>query len=311
MDVPSPRTLRLTALTVTLALVTGACTSAAAPATSAPASAAAASSASGAAASAAGSAPAVTFHLNTPGVLYVSLTDGDLPEIAVGPNNTLIGTDGYWITQFANKYHLKLKLFPTTLPSEILAVNQGKVDLGTTAFYTQARAKQVYYTYPFFQRTTGVWTKNSFNYTGPSSVMGKQIGEETGYVWVPYERTTFGAANVHVYTTIADTDKALLNGQVDAIIDGCSTGLPGFGPGSGVTCHPLSPGAFGWPDSIIQERAYNYVKCDNSALADALNQELKDLQANGSWQTVTNKYNIGNKLFIPTLTTPPQLCAGS
>ena len=295
------RATRLVSTLAVVAVVSGACsgTAGSSPATSA---------SSGGSAPSAASSGSPSFTTLTPGVLYVALTDGDLPEIAVGPNNTLIGTDGYWITQFAQKYHLTLKLFPTTLPSEILAVNQGKVDLGTTAFYTAARAQQVYYTYPFYQRTTGVWTLDSFNYTGPDSIKGKQIGEETGYVWIPSEDTTFGTANVHIYTTIADTDQALLNGQVDAIIDGCSTGLPGFGAGSHVTCHPLSPGAYGWPDTLIQERAYNYVKCNNAGLANALNQELSDLQASGAWKTETATYNISDPLYVPTLTTPAQLC---
>lgn len=301
------------AMVLGVALLATACSGGAATTSPPAASSAPAATATPAASQAASpTAAALPFKLITPGVLYVSLTDGDMPEIAVGPNNTLLGSDGYWITQFAKKYNLTLKLFPTTLPSEILAVNQGKVDLGTTAFYTQARAQQVYYAYPFYQRTTGVWTLDSFNYTGPDSIKGKRIGEETGYVWVPYEQKTFGASNVHVYTTIAATDQALLNGQVDAIVDGCSLGLPGFGAGSHTVCHPLPLGAFGWPDSLIQTRAYNYVNCGNQGLATALNNELQDLYSSGAWKnflsTTLKQYQIYDDIYIPELVSPPQLC---
>jgi ABC-type amino acid transport substrate-binding protein len=298
----------LAALMAVAALATASCSSAggSAPPTAAVTTGGAATAS--AVTNSAAPSPSAAFHLLTPGVLYVALTDGDLPEIAVGTtSNTLAGTDGFWITQFAQKYNLQLKLFPTTLASEILAVNQGKVDLGTTAFYTAPRAKQVYYTYPFYRDTTGVYTLDTFAYTDPTSLHGKQIGTVSGYVYVPYLQQTYGTDNVHIYSTIAETDAALLNGQISAIINGSGSN-PILIQSAHVVFHVLKVGDMGMPDNVINTTAYNYVKCDNSALADALNAVMSDLQASGAWQANLKVYNLTSEFDVAPLQSPSQLC---
>ncbi len=310
MNPVSSPAVRVTALLAGIALLAGACSASvagtSAPATSAPSTAATTAPASPGAGGSS-TTGSTAFKTLTPGVLYVSLTDGDLPEISVGPNNTLVGTDGYWITQFANKYHLTLKLFPTTLASEILAVSQNKVDLGTTAFYTTARAKQVYYTYPFYRDVTGVYTMDTFSYSGPSSLNGKQIGTVSGYVYVPYMQQTYGTANVHIYTTIAEADAALINGQIVGLVNGSGSN-PILEANGHVTFHQFTVGQLGMPQNVIQTQAYNYVNCGNSALANALNAELQSLQSNASWQGALKQYGLTSPLDVAPLQSPQQLC---
>ena len=253
-----------------------------------------------------------TFRVVDPGHLKVAFTDGDLSEIGQGANGTLEGTDGYWLTQSAKAFGLKLELFPTTFTSEILATKQGKVDIGTTAYWTAPRAHQVWYTYPFFQDTAGVYVKKSFPYHGPSSLKGHPVGTLEGYVYVPYMLKSFPRSDVHLYKTIIQALTALDNGQIAAYVDayGGAVGKD-MAKFKDIEFKQIKAGDLGMPAHVITEKAYNYVNCSNPGLAAALNAEMRELVKQGAWQKTLQKYDITPNAFnMPALKSPPQLCKG-
>ncbi|MGH7069479.1 MAG: substrate-binding periplasmic protein [Acetobacteraceae bacterium] len=253
-----------------------------------------------------------TFRVVSPGHLKIAFTDGDLPEIGQGPDGTLVGTDGYWLTEAAKMFGLKLELFPTTFTSEILATKQGKVDIGTTAYWTAARARQVWYTYPFFQDTAGIYVKEPFAYHDPSSLKGHPVGTLEGYVYAPYMLKAFPRSDVHLYKTIIEALTALDNGQIAAYVDAyggaVSKDVARF---KDIAFKPVSVGDLGMPASVITEKAYNYVNCDNDELASALNAVMHQLVEDGSWQKALQQNGITPNTFnMPALESPPQLCKG-
>jgi ABC-type amino acid transport substrate-binding protein len=258
-------------------------------------------------------AQAMGYRLVNPGYLTVATHGSIPPEIVVGPGQTLGGVDGALYNAFVRDHGLKLKLFQTTFPSMILAVEQGRVDAGEGVFYTAERAKHVYYTYPFYVTRAYIATLASFPYHGPASMDGKKVGTVIGYVWAPYLQQWSTSGTV-LFPDEVTVGQALLNGQIQGYVNGFDR----FGPGHTIleqplngraVAHPLHPGDFGFPESALANVAYNIVNCKNPGLADALNQELAALRASGAWQ----KNLAANGLGMETdaqLKSPAQICTG-
>jgi ABC-type amino acid transport substrate-binding protein len=262
------------------------------------------------AAPAASSGPLAGIKLVNPGYLTVALIDGNLPSIAVGPNSTLIGADGAWVQQAAKDLGLKIKTFPTTLSGQILAVNDGKADIGTSTHYTAERAKQIYYTFPWSISRTGVITKKGFNYTGPDSFQGKTTGTETGLDYVPYMQKTYGQGNVRLYGSVAQLNDALDNGQIVGEVSGYQSFLTYKAKYPDFEWHFLKVGQLGLPQSIVAVTSHNFVKCDNQKLADALNKTLQKMQNDGSRKAALVKYgDTSDAASPPALQAPKELCS--
>jgi ABC-type amino acid transport substrate-binding protein len=249
------------------------------------------------------------FQPVTPGYLTVATHGSLVPEIVVGPGDQLGGVDGALFNAFVRDHGLKLKLFQTTFASMILAVEQHKVDAGEGVFYTPARAKHVYYTYPFYVSHAVIYTLKSFPYSGPSSMTGKRVGTVIGYVWAPYLQK-WSAAGAALFPDEVTVGKALLNGQIDGYINGEGVihAAP-FKDAPNVVAHRLQVGDFGMPESALANLAYNIVTCDNRGVAAALNEELAKLHANGQWQKNLAANGLGPDAD-PPLKSPQQLCPG-
>ena len=246
------------------------------------------------------------FRLVNPGYLTVGTYGTVLPIIIVSPGDTLGGLEGTLINGFLRDHGLKLKLYQTTFSSMILAVEQGKIDVGTYIFYTPDRAKHVYYTYPFFVSRAVIYTLKSFSYSGPESMNGQKVGTVVGFVWAaPLQAwSATGAALFPDQTTVG---QALMNGQIQGYVNGNMViHAPPLSDSPNVVAHPLRPGDFTIPESMLSNNAYNIVRCNNRGLAAALDQELATMHSTGEWQ----KALAANGLEDVPLKTPTQICSG-
>lgn len=243
------------------------------------------------------------FKLVTPGYLTVA-THGSLPpEIVVGPGDTMGGMDGALYNAFVKDHGLKLKLFQTTFPSMILAVEQGKVDAGEGVFYTSERAKHVYYTLPFYLTRAGIFTLQTFPYSGPASMEGKKVATVIGYVWAPYLQK-WSASGAALFPDEVTAVQALLNGQVQGYVNGT-----GGQVNPKMVAHPLHPGDFEFPESVLANIAYNIVNCKNPGLAAALDEELTKLHKSGEWLKALKAHGLPPE-DDAGLKSPTQVCTG-
>lgn len=256
-----------------------------------------------------GAASMPGYKLVEPGVLTVATYGSAAPALVVLPNDQLGALDGAWLTAFAKDHGLRLKLYQTTFASVILAVEQGKADVGTYYYYKPERAQQVYYTYPFFQERATVFTLRSFTYTGPDSLAGKRVGTVIGFVWAPLLQKAFGA-NAALFPNGAAGETALLNGQIDGWVnsDDSINGPVLNAARDRVAAHLLKAGDFGFPGSVITTLAYNFVKCDNKPLAAALDAEMTKLHTTGQWSSVLRENQLTETNDVP-LREPVQLCS--
>ena len=248
-----------------------------------------------------------SFSLLTSGTLLVSTWGTSQPEVVINSDGTMGGLDGALLKAFAKDHNLTIKLFQTTFASAILAVQQGKADMGAYFYWSDARAKQAFYTYPFFADTSVVITKSDFNYTGPDSLKGKHVGGIVGSVYTPYVQKYFPANLVSIYPDIPQEGQALLNGQVDALIESNTVAAePPLLGRTDIKLWPINAGDFGLPASMLQNLSYNVVPCTNKPLADALDAELKKMVQSGEWDT-TLKANSAQSLNL-TLARPNEGC---
>lgn len=251
------------------------------------------------------------FRLITPGKLTVAFVDGNLPNLALTPDGTLEGLDGGWINAFAEEYGLEVVPMPMEFTAQILAVQQGKADIGTSTYYTAERAEQVYYAYPFWRDQTGVYVRNDFDYTGPESFDGKKVGTIRGWTFGPYIEQTFGVENTVYFEDIPQAYSALVNGQIDGFVNGSGGAFEDafLEFADQIQFHALSAGEMNLPAELIANQSHNYVKCDNPGLAEAMDAVMQALQDSGEWAKIQERYGVpATPDYTAPLVKPTQLC---
>jgi len=247
------------------------------------------------------------FPLISSGTLTVATWGTSPPEIVVN-GDQLTGLDGALLNAFASDHKLTLKVFSTDFASSILAVQQRKADMGAYFYWSPARSQQMFYTKPIFADTTVVIYKDTFTYTGPDSLKGKKIGATTGSVYTPIVQKLFGN-NVVVFPGITQMSTALINGQVDALVEANTVATePPLAGRTDIKQTQVNPGDFGMTADQLTHIAYNVVPCGSGKLADALDAELAKLQSSGAWTKALSDNSAQPVTFANDR--PTQGCSG-
>lgn len=251
------------------------------------------------------------FKTISAGTLTIATYGSAPPLITVGPGpNDIGGLSGGWAKAFASEYGLQVKLFQTTFASTLLAVEQGKADIGAPVYYNSDRAKKYYYTYPVDVEALVVFTKKGFSYNGPNSLKGHKVGTVTGYVWTPYFQKFFGS-DLQLYTAASDAKTAFLNGQVEAYLDAdINYFSEPLSLSPQLSLHTVNAGDFGIPGDIIANESYWIVNCSEKDLGNAMDKTRSKLESSGKWKTIVDQDGAppGTPQQTPQLTQPTNLC---
>lgn len=251
------------------------------------------------------------FNLVEPGKLTVAFVDGNLPNLALAPDGTLEGLDGAWINAFAEEHGLEVVPSPMEFSAQILAVQQGKADIGTSTYYTAERAEQVYYAFPFWRDTTGVYVRNDFKYSGPESLEGKKVGTIRGWTFGPYLEETLGLDNIVYFDDIPQAYSALIAGQIDGVVNGSGGAFEDayLAYADQIEFHAFEAGDFGLPEELIANQSHNFVRCDNPGLAEAMDATMQRLHDSGEWAKIQEQYGVpATSDYTAPLDPPVQLC---
>lgn len=255
---------------------------------------------------------AAAWNLVTPGYLTVANSGTLNPGVVEEPGNQLGGLDGVLLTRFLQDNNLKLKIIDVPFPSLVLTIEQHKADVGTYLLWSTPRAQHVYYTDPWFRDPVSVFTLKTFNYTGPSSLLGKKLGTGLGYVWAPYMQQWCSSC-VQLFPNETVGQQALLDGIIQGYLDGSSIkiGPPMNGAMDRVNEHVVNTGDYNLPAESINALYYNVTNCSQGkALASALNQEyVKITQENGgsSWLGQLHGWTLDARAMAPAQA-PAQGC---
>ena len=262
------------ALTASLA----ACGSSNAPATS--------GSASG---SAAGSGDA-SLTTAVDGVLSMA-TEATFPPYEYYDGNTIVGIDVEIAQAIADTLGLELQVTDIAFDSIIPGVQTGKYDIGLAGMtVTDERLEQVNFTDSYATGIQVVIVKEGGKVTsvddlfaeGANNVVGTQTGT-TGFIYATSDIQDAGLGEVKSFAKTTDAVEALKNGQVDCVIldNQPAQALVAANEGAGLSILDT--------EYAVEDYAAAVSK-DNAALTDAINGALKDLIADGTVQSILDKY---------------------
>jgi ABC-type amino acid transport substrate-binding protein len=281
-----------------IAALVAACSSGTPAASPTPAASAAASAATSTEASAgASAAPSIdtsAFNLVKPGTLTVATWGSSPPAITV-EGNTIGGLDGLLINEFAKEAGLNVEVFSTDFAGTVLAVQQGRADIGTYFYYTPERSKTIFYPIPFIADYAVIVAKDPFVYTGPDSLKDIPLGAIAGSLYTPILEAAF-PGQVQTYPDHATVAQALINGQVTAILEANSfIGTPSVASRSDIKIYPVESGDIpGLPDDQLVNPSYNPLPCDHKALADAMDATLQRVMQTKEWQDMMTAGQVVN-----------------
>ena len=238
-------------------------------ASSAAASSAAADSAAGSLATAV--AGKLTMATNATFPPYEMTTDsGDIEGIDIDTAKAI-----------AEKLGLELQVDDMDFDAALLSVQQGKADIvmaGVTV--TDERKAVMDFSDSYATGIQSIIVPNDSEIASPDDLAGKKIGTQRGTTGYIYCSDDFGDDAVVAYDNGLTAVQALNNGQVDAVVidNAPAKEYVAANPGLKVL------------DTSYAEEDYAIGLAKGSALEDAINAALEELKADGTLQSIVDKY---------------------
>ena len=279
---------KLTALLLGTAMVLSlaACGGSASTASSEPASSEAASSeeTSEAASSEAASESADAAELTTvtAGNLTMSTNAAFPPYEMTADDGSFEGIDIEVAAAIADKLGLELQVDDMDFDAALLAAQNGKSDMvmaGVTV--TDERQKVMDFSDTYAEGIQSVIVPEDSDIASVDDLAGKTIGTQRGTTGYIYCTDDFGEDSVVAYDNGLTAVQALNNGQVDAVVIDNAPAKEFVAANTGLK---ILDTAYAQEDYAIG------VAKGNTALLDAINGALKELQADGTLQSIVDKY---------------------
>ena len=249
----------------------------------------ASSSGSGSAGSAAGSGDA-SFTTAVDGVLSMA-TEATFPPYEYYDGDTIVGIDVEIAQAIADKLGLELQVTDIAFDSIIPGVQTGKYDIGLAGMtVTDERLEQVNFTDSYATGIQVVIVGPNSSITsvddlfaeGASHVVGTQTGT-TGFIYATSDIQDAGLGEFKSFAKTTDAVEALKNGQVDCVILDNQ-------PAQALVAANADAGLSILDTEYAVEDYAAAVSKDNAALTEAINGALKELIADGTVQTILDKY---------------------
>ncbi len=256
---------------------------------------AAGSSAASEAGSTAGSSAAPeaagSFTTVEDGVLTMA-TNAYFPPYEYYEGENVIGIDVEIAQAVADKLGLTLKVEDMEFDSIITAVQGGKADMGLAGMtITEERKKNVSFSDSYATGVQVVIVKEDSEIATPDDLAGgKKIGVQLGTTGDTYASDTpenggYGEENVEQYSKGADAVMALVQGKVDAVIIDNEPAKSFVESNEGLKILETE---------YVREDYAAAVSKENEALLTAINGALGELKADGTIQSILDKYISAN-----------------
>ena len=245
-------------------------------------------------ASSAGSDAASSGEAGSPtavdGVLSMA-TEATFPPYEYYDGDAIVGIDVEIAQAIADKLGLELQVTDIAFDSIIPGVQSGKYDLGLAGMtVTDERLEQVNFSDSYATGVQVVIVKEGGKVTsvddlfadGASNVIGTQTGT-TGFLYATWDIQDAGLGEVKSFAKTTDAVEALKNGQVDCVIldNEPAKALVAANEDAGLSILDT--------DYAVDDYAAAISK-DNTALLEAINGALAELTADGTLQSIVDKY---------------------
>ena len=181
----------------------------------------------------------------------------------------------------ADKLGLELQIDDMDFDAALLSVQQGKADIvmaGVTV--TDERKAVMDFSDSYATGIQSIIVPEGSDIASPDDLAGKKIGTQRGTTGYIYCSDDFGDDNVVAYDDGLTAVQALNNGQVDAVVidNAPAQEFIAANPGLAIL------------DTSYAEEDYAIGMAKGSSLEDAVNAALEELKADGTLQSIVDKY---------------------
>ena len=248
------------------------------------ASSAAASSVASSAAASSEAASAAAAELTTveAGKLTMATNATFPPYEMTTDNGTIEGIDVETAQAIADKLGLELQVDDMDFDAALLSVQQGKADIAMAGITVTDERKAVRaFSDSYATGIQSIIVPEGSDIATADDLAGKKIGTQRGTTGYLYCSDDFGEDAVVAYDNGLTAVQALNNGQVDAVV---------------IDNEPAkayvesNPGLKILDTSYAEEDYAIGMNKDNTALLDAVNAALEELKADGTLQSIVDKY---------------------
>ncbi len=181
----------------------------------------------------------------------------------------------------AEKLGLELQIDDMEFDAALLSVQQGKADIvmaGVTV--TDERKAVMDFSGSYATGIQSIIVPEGSDIATPDDLAGKKIGTQRGTTGYIYCSDDFGDENVVAYDSGLTAVQALNNGQVDAVVIDNAPAQEYVAANPGLVVL----------DTSYAEEDYAIGMAKGSALEDAINAALEELKADGTLQSIVDKY---------------------
>ena len=181
----------------------------------------------------------------------------------------------------AEKLGLELQIDDMDFDAALLSVQQGKADIvmaGVTV--TDERKAVMDFSDSYATGIQSIIVPEGSDIATPDDLAGKKIGTQRGTTGYIYCSDDFGDENVVAYDNGLTAVQALNNGQVDAVVIDNAPAKEFVAANPGLVIL----------DTSYAEEDYAIGMAKGSALEDAINATLEELKADGTLQSIVDKY---------------------
>ena len=181
----------------------------------------------------------------------------------------------------ADKLSLELQIDDMDFDAALLSVQQGKADIvmsGVTV--TDERKAVMDFSDSYATGIQSIIVPEGSDIASPDDLAGKKIGTQRGTTGYIYCSDDFGDENVVAYDDGLTAVQALNNGQVDAVVIDNAPAKEFVAANPGLVIL----------DTSYAEEDYAIGVAKGSSLKDAVNAALEELKADGTLQSIVDKY---------------------
>ena len=182
----------------------------------------------------------------------------------------------------AEKLGLELQIDDMDFDAALLSVQQGKADIAMAGItVTDERKAVMAFSDSYATGIQSIIVPEGSDIASPDDLAGKKIGTQRGTTGYIYCSDDFGDENVVAYDDGLTAVQALNNGQVDAVVIDNAPAQEFIA---------ANPGLKILDTAYAQEDYAIGVAKGNTELLNAINGALEELQADGTLQSIVDKY---------------------
>ena len=242
-----------------------------------------ASSVASSASSAAASTSAAAGELTTveAGKLTMATNATFPPYEMTTDSGDIEGIDVDTAKAIAEKLGLELQIDDMDFDAALLSVQQGKADIAMAGItVTDERKAVMAFSDSYATGIQSIIVPEGSDIASPDDLAGKKIGTQRGTTGYIYCSDDFGDDAVVAYDDGLTAVQALNNGQVDAVVIDNAPAQEFVAANPGLVIL----------DTSYAEEDYAIGLAKGSALEDAVNAALEELKADGTLQSIVDKY---------------------